>query len=58
MASGVRHTRPRLDTIIKRFQALKVIAENQDLFHYSDPRQNRSTLPSKEKLREVEDILG
>ena len=58
LVSGVRQTRLRSDTSFKRFQAIKVIAENQDLFHYSDPRQNRSILPSKEKLQEVEDILG
>ena len=55
---GVRQTRLRSGISLKRFQAVQVIAENQDLFHYSDPRQNRSILPSKEKLQEVEDILG
>ena len=55
---GVRQTRLRSGISLKRFHAIKVIAENQDLFHYSDPRQNRSILPSKQKLQEVEDILG
>lgn len=52
---GGRQTRTRLDLISTRF---KTLAGAQDLFKYSDKRLQRATYPTKERLDEVEKILG
>ncbi len=41
-----------------RFQVDRSLVDAQDLFRYSDKKQQGSTLPSKERLEEVEKIIG
>ncbi|CAL5221481.1 g3681 [Coccomyxa viridis] len=41
-----------------RFQVDRSLGDAQDLFRYSDKKQQGSTLPSKERLEEVEKIIG
>ena len=41
-----------------RFQVDRSIVDAQDLFRYSDKKHQGSTLPSKERLEEVEKIIG
>lgn len=50
-----RQTRTRSDSLSTRFNTL---AGAQDLFKYSDKGLQRASLPSPERLDEVEKIIG
>ena len=48
----------RSTVALARFQVDRSIVDAQDLFRYSDKKHQGSTLPSKERLEEVEKIIA